>query len=629
LELVWDGKPVPAASSALDDQGCTAEFRAIERLFQPTPDRDVACWTNRLFHGDNRDVMRFMRPEFAEGIDLIYIDPPFDIGLDFGVRVRLASGREIETPAYSDRWTPGAGSHAHMMWERLHLMRELLKPSGCIFLHCDWRSSAVMRLLLDEVFGPACFRNEIVWRRAPNLGRQAASNQLGRVAESILVYSARPGTPFLGTAPVKSQAVPLDANGRPRGTQWDDLRQCFFTTAPRGDYTDQSVARLRGEGRIHDTPSGKVYVKYFLRKGDDGRWYKDQPVDTIWDDPDVRPLRHCGREELAVGYATQKPEGLLRRIISWASPPGGLVADFFCGSGTTGVAAQGLGRRWIMVDASPVAIRIARGRLIGEVREQETGGRVPDAFEVLRADDRHASRDVASTGGDGLAAARREVLDWFGARGDPPSDPLLHGVAGDEAVHVLPGPTRLDVAGVEAAAGAAARSGFRRLCCLAERFDAGLHAFEIAAGEGAGVQVRLVPIPGHGPDGSGDGCRAWPGLPRIAIEVDRDHAGRIRVELLRCEWEGPGAIGGSDPLGAVDWWGVSRVGDESGPFTPEWQDQRTWRRPRVEPVAFVPDACGPWSIRVGVMDILGRMWFVESTIGRESERPPDLSERRG
>jgi DNA modification methylase len=629
LELVWEGKADALDRERVDPPGAPPPvFRLIERpTFRVAANPDVA-WRHRLFHGDNLEVMRFIRAEFAEAVDLIYIDPPFDIGLDFGLRVRVGPGAEVETPAYSDRWSSGAGSHAHMMWERLRVMRALLKPSGCIFLHCDWRSSAVMRLLLDEIFGAACFRNEIVWRRAPNLGRQAASSQLGRVAESILVYSARPGTPFLGTTPFKSLAVPLDARGRPRGTQWDDRRQCYFTTAPRGDYTDLSVARLRSDGRIHDTPSGKVYVKYFLRKGEDGRWYKDQPVDTIWDDPDVRPLRHCGREELAVGYATQKPEGLLRRIISWASPPGGLVADFFCGSGTTGVAAQRLGRRWIMADASPVAIRVARGRLIGEARERDAAGRVPEAFEVLRLDDRHASR-AASTVGCDVGQRRRRTLEWFGAAEGSLADPLLHGVAGDEAVHVLPGPASLDVAGVEAAARAAARSGFRRLCCLAERFDAALHAFEVAAGDGAGVQVRLVPIPGDGPDARGDGCRSWPGLPRIAIEAGRGGAGRIRVELLRCEWEGPGAIGGRDPLGAVDWWGVARVGDESEPFTPEWQDQRTWRRPRVESVGFIPDACGPWSIRVGVMDILGRMWFVESAIDRASESSPDLSERRG
>ena len=604
-------------------------FRPVERPTSGIPGRSGVAWHHRLFHGDNRDVMRFIRPEFEQAIDLIYIDPPFDIGLDFGLRVRLGSGGEVETPAYSDRWASGAGSHAHMMWERLHLMRTLLKPSGCLFLHCDWRSSAVMRLLLDEVFGPACFRNEIIWRRAPNLGRQAASNQLGRVAESILVYSARPGTPFLGTSPTKSHAVPLDAKGRPRGAQWDDRRQCFFTTAPRGDYTDQSVARLRGEGRIHDTPSGKVYVKYFLRKGDDGRWYKDQPVDTIWDDPDVRPLRHCGREELAVGYATQKPEGLLRRIIAWASPPGGLVADFFCGSGTTGVVAQQLGRRWIMADASPVAVRVARGRLIGEAREQEAAGRTPEAFEVFRSDDRRASGELAVQGGGDTALFRRGVLERFGACGELPADPRLHGAVGDEAVCVMPGPERLDRCGVEAAARAAAGSGFRRLCCLAERFDAALHAFDGVTG--SGVQVRLVPIPGHGPDAGGEGCRSWAGLPRIAIEAGRDGAGRIRVELLRCEWKGAAAIGGNDPLGAVEWWGVARVGDESGPFAPEWHDQRTWRRPRVEPVASIAEAriaAGPVTIRVGVMDILGRMWFVESSVDGEPGRPGGVSERR-
>ncbi|MEI7659097.1 MAG: site-specific DNA-methyltransferase, partial [Phycisphaerae bacterium] len=390
-------------------QGPPCGFSCDERLGPASADATPTPRRHLLFHGDNKDVLGFLRGPHREAIDLIYIDPPFDIGLDFGLRLPLGEAGRLDTPAYSDRWNPGEGSHTHMMWERLRLMRDLLKPSGCIFLHCDWRSSAVMRLVLDELFGPACFRNEIVWRRAPNLGRQAASNQLGRVAESILVYSARPGTPFLGTPPTKSHAVPLDAKGRPRGAQWDDEQQGYFTTAPRGDYTDQSIARLRAQGRIHDTPSGKVYVKYFLRRGDDGRWYKDQPVDTIWDDDQVRPLRHCSREELAVGYATQKPEGLLRRIIAWASPPGGLVADFFCGSGTTGVVAQRLGRRWIMADASPVAVRIARGRLIGEAARPDVEPSAA-AFEVWRPDEHHAHAWFATACGGDVDRHRLLVL---------------------------------------------------------------------------------------------------------------------------------------------------------------------------------------------------------------------------
>ena len=617
LELTWPGKGDPAAIlSTGDGPVARTAFRCIERLGCDAA-ADRASWRDRLFHGDNLDVLRFIGAELAGAVDLIYIDPPFDIGLDFGVRVPMGDGTPIETTAYSDRWTAGAGSHAHMMWERLHLMRGLLKPSGCLFLHCDWRSSAVMRLILDEIFGPACFRNEIVWRRAPNLGRQAASNQLGRVAESILVYSARPGTRFAGVAPTRSQVVPEDANGRPRGTQWDDERKGYFTTAPRGDYTDESVARLRAQGRIHDTASGNVYVKYFLRKGDDGRWYKDHPVDTIWDDPDVRPLRHCSREELAVGYATQKPEGLLRRIISWGSPPGGLVADLFCGSGTTGVVAAKLGRRWIMADASPLAIRIARSRLLAEAEKVEGATDIVRTFDVFHPD---PGRVHAATepGGNDATPHRRRVLEAFGACVRDSLDPLLHGVLADDAVHVSVAPGRLEASTVETAARAAARAGFQGLHCLADRFDPALHRIGPAGLAIGGVSVRLVPIPWHVLHARCADRSPWSELPHIDV-VARADAGRIRVDLRQCSWRGLHANDAPDPLAAVEWWGIDRLGIDGGPFTPAWQSRRTWRCPRVESSAGVPDAEASepaTTVRVGVMDVLGRLWHLEVAVER-------------
>ncbi|QYO63317.1 DNA methyltransferase [Leptolyngbya sp. 7M] len=174
----------------------------------------------------------------------------------------------------------------------------------------------------------------------------------------------------------------LDKAGNPKGAKWDADRKLYFTTAPRGDYTDESIMMLRKVGRVYDSETGKIYIKYFLRKGEDGLWYKDQPVDTLWDDWDVRPLRHCSKDELGIGYATQKPEGLLGRVVSWAAPPGGLVADFFCGSGTTGAVAEKLGRRWIVADLGRFAIHTTRKRLIEVQRSLSAEGKPYRAFDV-------------------------------------------------------------------------------------------------------------------------------------------------------------------------------------------------------------------------------------------------------
>jgi hypothetical protein len=133
-----------------------------------------------------------------------------------------------------------------------------------------------------------------------------------------------------------------------------------FTVAPRGDYTDRSVARLEAEGRIHRTPSGNVYIKYWLEQDEAGRLCKRQPLDALW--TDIVPLRHVSPEE-RTGYPTQKPRALLERIVLAASPEAGLVVDLFAGSGTTGAAAAALGRRFVLADSSPVAVAIMRNRL--------------------------------------------------------------------------------------------------------------------------------------------------------------------------------------------------------------------------------------------------------------------------
>jgi hypothetical protein len=218
-------------------------------------------------------------------------------------------------------------------------------------VHLDWRAAYLIRSILDEILGRDAFVNEIVWRRAPNLGRQAASGQFGRTLDTIVVYGMPKArlVPPTRLEPIEPSAIRWDEEGRP------------FTSAPRGDYTDASIAKLEAEGRVHRSESGKVYIKYFLVKDADGTWCRERRVDALW--TDVAPLRHAASSE-RTGYPTQKPRALLERIVACATPPGGLVVDAFAGSGTTGVAAQATGRRAILVDKSPVAIATARARML-------------------------------------------------------------------------------------------------------------------------------------------------------------------------------------------------------------------------------------------------------------------------
>jgi DNA modification methylase len=349
IELTWPGKD-------LGDLSPTAfrELELIERVGASTPD-------NLLIHGDNLAAMRALLERYEGGIDLIYIDPPFATGLSYYSQTTVGDD-EVERRAYRDR-AGGMVEYLAAMQPRIALMHRLLSPEGKLFLHCDWRANSMLRLILDEIFGPECFRNEIVWRRAPNLGRQAASRQLGRVIDTIYVYSKSRAAPFRGTPPKRATRVELDGHGKPKGARWDEQEEAYFTTAPRGDYTDKSIAQLREKNRVYQTATGTIYIKYFLRQDDDGHWVKDQPIDALWDDYEVRPLRHRPKGE-EMGYDTQKPEGLLERVIGWATVAGDRVADFYCGSGTTLAVAEAMGRKWIGCDVGRPAIDIVRRRLL-------------------------------------------------------------------------------------------------------------------------------------------------------------------------------------------------------------------------------------------------------------------------
>jgi DNA modification methylase len=360
--LGWQGRRWrrPVSSDAVDVQS-----PASRRTREETRDAGVVTTEvtgdsganppERLISGDALAVARAMAAEgLARQVDLIYLDPPFASRAAYVHEARLdgpADGRVVRAPAYDDRWSDGIGGYLEMLAPRLDALAELLSPRGTIWVHVDWRASYLVRLLLDEILGRDAFKNEIVWRRAPNLGRQAASNQFGRTLDTIVVYG-RAGaklTPPTRLEPIPPAAVRWDGEGRP------------FTCAPRGDYTDESIRRLDEVGRVHRATSGKAYVKYFLEKNTAGVLCRERRVDALW--TDVPPLRHARTGE-RTGYPTQKPRALLDRIIACASPPGGLVVDLFAGSGTTGESAYSLGRRFVLGDESPLALATARARLL-------------------------------------------------------------------------------------------------------------------------------------------------------------------------------------------------------------------------------------------------------------------------
>jgi DNA methylase len=317
LRLEWAGRVWgPAGSSprtATAHPGPRPSRIVRTEVFGPSSEPGAAGVgeSGRLVLGDALDVAGALAGEGLGGaVDLVYVDPPFASQAAYTHEARLdgpADGRVVRTTAYDDRWDRDVGGYLDMLAPRLEGLVTLLAPTGTIWVHVDWRASYLVRALLDEIMGRDAFVNEIVWRRAPNLGRQAASHQFGRTLDTLVVYGKPRAklVPPTRLEPIDRGAVRWDAAGRP------------FTTAPRGDYTDESIARLEAEGRVHRTASGKVYVKYFLVKDGEGRHCRERRVDALW--TDVPPLRHARTGE-RTGFPTQKPRALLDRVIACASP---------------------------------------------------------------------------------------------------------------------------------------------------------------------------------------------------------------------------------------------------------------------------------------------------------------------
>lgn len=307
---------------------------------------------NRLIWGDNLAALHALAADWAGRVALVYLDPPFATRAHYTQPLARPDGRATPRHAFSDVW-PSLDRWLDMVYPRLRLLHSLLADTGSLYIHLDWRAAPYARVLLDEVFGAESFRNEIIWRRAATLGRKAASGQFGRVTDTILFYSK--SARFTFHRPTVEREIAR------RAAHWDAAQGRWFRTAPRGDYTDASLAALAAEGRVHVTRNGRRRVKYFLEETADGRLIDRAPLDNLWlDIPDVMHLPPAER----TGYPTQKPLALLQRIIAASSDPDDVVLDPFAGSGTTLVAAEGLGRRWLGIEAGAPGVAVTRARLL-------------------------------------------------------------------------------------------------------------------------------------------------------------------------------------------------------------------------------------------------------------------------
>ncbi len=337
-------------------------------------------WANLLISGDNLHGLaalvaakkkgRIRCADGTSGARLVYIDPPFATNLEF-------KGKHKQK-AYRDKIT--GAEFVEFLRTRLILLRELLTDDGSIFVHLDWKKAHYIKVVMDEVFGEENFLNDVIWSYGGR-GAKAVSGLFSRNHDIILWY--KKGAKHVFNQLYIEKRVPKKGGG----FKQDDQGR-WFKTSPRGDYTDESIAALSKEGRVYQTRNWGIRIKYFLREDGD-HLIEDKLVGDVWND--IPDAMHISESE-KTGYPTQKPEALLSRIIRSASNPGDIVLDAFAGAGTTLVAAEKLGRRWVGVDSGALAIHTIEKRLLtikGSKHADDPKrkyGKGPTAFEVLGVD---------------------------------------------------------------------------------------------------------------------------------------------------------------------------------------------------------------------------------------------------
>lgn len=480
VELVWNGKTRDVCTTVLPFQTLEhideprSETKRQEELFDPRG-RQLRGWTNKLIWGDNKLILSSLKSgalreqiEDAGGLKLIYIDPPFDVGADFSMDIEIGGETFHKEPnlleqiAYRDTWGRGADSFIAMIYERLILMRDLLAEDGVIFLHCDWRVTSFVRLALDEVFGRDHFLNEIVWhyynKMQGNIGRFASNHDV--------ILSYRKGEIYRFTTLREARDKPKTQQKR----VWDPA--------------SKSLKQARDEN------GNLVY-------------YEDteRTIDDVWRLAYLMPADQ--KEKL--GYPTQKPERLVERFIESSSNEGDLVADFFCGSGTTAAVAEKLGRKWIATDLGKFGIHTTRKRLIGVQRQMKAADKDFRAFEVLNLGryERQAYLNVggrlsASQKQQALAAKEREfralILRAYKAQALE-GESFFHGKTAGRLVVI--GPINLPVGRlfVEEVITECRKRGASRVDVLAFEFEMGLFPAALDEARAKGIDVAPKTIP--------------------------------------------------------------------------------------------------------------------------------------
>ena len=532
VELVWNGKSREVCTTILP-------FQTLEHIDEPRKEkleneefafdirgRQLKGWTNKLIWGDNKLILSSLKSgalrrqiEDAGGLKLIYIDPPFDVGADFSMDIEIGGETFHKEPnlleqiAYRDTWGRGADSFIAMIYERLILMRDLMHNEGSIYVHCDWRVTAFIRLAMGEIFNESNFRNEIIWKRT---SAHSSAKRFGPVHDTVLLY-AKTDAQIWNEVMQEYEAAYVEqrfARTDPDGRAWKDadltgsgIRQGETGLPWRGFNPTEKGRHWAYPPKELDVMDSKGLIYWPPKKGGWPRHKQHQegmggiPVQDVI--TDIFPINAMAQERL--DYPTQKPEALLERILKASSNEGDLVADFFCGSGTTAAVAEKLGRKWIATDLGKFGIHTTRKRLIQVQRELKAGGKPFRAFEVLNLGryERQAYLNVSGrlTGKkkeQALARKEQEFRDLIlkAYRAEPlPDTGFFHGKSGGRLVVV--GPINLPVGRlfVEEVITECRKRGASRVDVLAFEFEMGLFPAVLEEAKHKGIDLAPKTIP--------------------------------------------------------------------------------------------------------------------------------------
>lgn len=569
-------------------------FQTVETINESKADRDELTlfrqmgepapgWRNKLIWGDNKYIMASLLPEFAGKINLIYIDPPFATGADFSITIKLGDlewtkeASVIEEKAYRDTWGRGLDSYLQMMHDRLVLVRGLLADNGSIYVHLDWHVGHYVKIIMDEIFGKENFINEIVWCYKE---REMPLRQWNPKHDVILMFAK---------------------NEEQRQFYYDRVLEPY-SDVTRGKFKYQDEKgwyQIRGkaiEGGPVDRADGltpeheKMYpdmtYRQYLKGGVPPRDWWTIPI-----------INKAAAERIY--FPTQKPERLLDRIVKASSNEGDLIADFFCGSGTTLAVAEKLGRRWIGADLSKFAIHTTRKRLL------DIPGCKP--FEMLNL----GKYQKAKLKENGISRYIDFILKLYRAESFS-GYTALHGKKAGRMVHLGDVDSIVTEREIREAVKECASAGVKSVDILGWDFEMGLHDLVDRIGDEHSVKIRLVQIP------------------REALEVRdvaREEVKFFDLNYLELEHKLNGKTSTialkdfviSNPeylpeevrekvkkfTDYIDYWAVD-FDYKDDTFHNMWQSFRTRKHPSLETKVFhTYEETGKYQILVKVVDIFG------------------------